>query len=60
MDNNPVVEYRFNWVSMDDENGKPHECLLLNDRDILFAFEGVEEQGSKNPLIMPNKKIIAM
>lgn len=60
MDNNPVVEYRFNWVSMDDENGKPQECLLLNDRDILFAFEGVEEQGSKNPLIMPNKKIIAM
>ena len=44
LDNNPVIKYNFNWVTIDDENGNPQECLLLNDRDILYAFEGDEKE----------------
>ena len=43
LDNNPSLGYRFNWVTIDDEKGEPKECLLLNDRDILYVFEGEEK-----------------
>lgn len=43
LDNNPVLTYHFNWVTIDDEEGKPHECLLMQDRDILYAFKGEEK-----------------
>lgn len=56
---NSTIGYKFNWVVVDDEDGNPQECLLLNDRDILFAFEGEEVQGTKTPLIMPKKTIIS-
>lgn len=52
MDNNPVLEFKFNWITMDDEDGNSKECLLLNDRDVLFAFEG-EEKNER--LIVPDK-----
>lgn len=52
MDNNPSLGYRFNWVTIDDEYGEPQECLLLNDRDILYVFEGEE----KDDVIMVPKK----
>ena len=52
MDNNPAVGYRFNWITIDDENGEPHEYLLLNDRDIEYVFEGEEKN---NALITPGK-----
>lgn len=52
MDNNPVLEFKFNWITMDDEEGNSKECLLLNDRDVLFAFEG-EEKNER--LIVPDK-----
>ena len=42
MDNNPSLGYKFNWVTIDDAEGNPQECLLLNDRDILYSFEGEE------------------
>lgn len=58
MDMNKVIDYRFNWITIDDENGNPQDCLLLNDRDVLFAFEGEEVQGVKNPIIAPQKKVI--
>lgn len=54
---NKVVDFRFNWVTIENEEG-PKECLLLNDRDVLFVFDGEEVQGVKNPLIMPKKKEI--
>ena len=44
IDNNPSLGFRFNWVTIDNENGEPQECLLLNDRDILYAFEGEERE----------------
>ena len=55
LDNNPTVSFNFNWVTIDDEEGTPMECLLLNDRDIIFVFEGEEKS---DVLITPNKKII--
>lgn len=53
---NQTLGYKFNWVQVDDEDGVPQDCLFLSDRDILFAFEGEEVQGTKNPIIMPSKK----
>ena len=55
MDNNPIMSIEFNWVTIDNEKGEPQDCLLLNDRDIRFVFEGEEKNES---LIMPDKKII--
>jgi hypothetical protein len=56
MDNNPTIRFNFNWVQVDDEGGNPKDCLLLNDRDILFIFEGEEVQGTKSPIVVPEKK----
>ena len=58
MDMNKVIDFKFNWVQVENEKGEMQECLLLNDRDIFFAFEGEEVQGVKNPIIMPNKSVI--
>lgn len=58
IDNNPTISYEFNWVTLDDEKGNPKDCLLLNDRDILYSFIGEEKQEDFKPLIMPKKKTI--
>lgn len=42
LDNNPVVEYRLNYVTLDREDGTEQECLLLSDRDVQYVFEGEE------------------
>ena len=56
LDNNPALGYRFNWVTIDDAEGNPQECLLLNDRDIEYVFEGEEKD---NVIVAPGKpKII--
>ena len=55
MDMNKVVKWNLPWVIVDDENGKPQDCLLLNDRDIQFVFEG-EEVNEK--IISPDKPSI--
>lgn len=57
LDNNPTIGYHFNWVTIDDENNEPQECLLLNDRDIQYVFEGEEKDdiiqvSGKKPLII--------
>lgn len=55
IDNNPVLRYNFNWVLMEDKDGKQMECLLLNDRDIMYSFVGFETNES---VLVPEKKII--
>lgn len=52
---NKVVKWNLPWVTVDDEEGKPQECLLLTDRDIEFVFEGEEVN---EPIIVPKKKIL--
>lgn len=44
LDNNPTLTYALNWVTMDDRNGNPQDCLLLTDRDIMYVFEGEEKE----------------
>lgn len=55
LDNNPIIEFKFNWVKIYDEEDKPNECLLLNDRDIEYVFKGEEK---KENVIIPEKKLI--
>ena len=42
LDANPVLQYVFNWVDMEDENGESKPYLLLDERDVMYAFEGEE------------------
>lgn len=56
LDNNPTLTYQFNWVTMDDEHGNPQNYLLLNDRDILYTFEGEEEPD--NIILQDKPKLI--
>lgn len=43
LDNNPVVSWHFNWVTLEEKDGEPQECLLMEDRDIQYVFEGEEK-----------------
>lgn len=55
LDDNPKIRYNLNWVTMDNKDGNQMDCLLLNDRDILYTFEGEE----KDEIIkIPSKKVI--
>lgn len=55
MDNNPKIRYNFNWITMDDKDGNPTDSLLLNDRDVLYVFEGEEVDDA---IITPSRKVI--
>ena len=57
MDNNPIIRTEFNWVTVYDENDRPQRCLLLNDRDISYVYEGEEKWGN---VIVPDTKIITL
>ena len=59
LDNNPSLGYKFNWVTVDDEKGNPQECLLINDRDVEYVFEG-EEKNNTIILPSPDKKTLIM
>lgn len=52
---NPVLEYRFDIVEMDDKN-----YLLLQDRDIQFIIEDYEEveEPKKSSIIEPPSIIV--
>lgn len=52
MDMNKVIKWNLPWIVIDDEQGNPQDCLLLNDRDIKFVFEGEETNDS---IIIPDK-----
>lgn len=60
---NSTIGYSIPIVDMDDENGNPVKRLFLNDRDIVFVFEGEEIEENqleemKTKLIMPKDKKI--
>lgn len=50
---NKIKEFRFNWIDLYNEDGTSQECLYMDQQDIMFAFEGKEVQGKKNPIIVP-------
>lgn len=56
LDNNPALGYHFNWVTIDNTFGEPQECLLLNDRDVLYVFEG--EERDDNIIVNKGPKLI--
>ena len=56
LDNNPTMKFSFNTVSIDDEDGKSHLCLLLTDRDVEYIFEGEEKETSS--IVVPDNKLI--
>lgn len=62
MDNNPTVALKLNWVVMDGKDGSQQECLLLNDRDVFYVFEGeeVKEEAPKSSIILPKAQIIGI
>lgn len=49
LDNNPKIRYNLKWVTIDDKDGNPQECLLFQDRDVEYIFEG-EEKETQSPL----------
>lgn len=53
LNNNPVLDYHLNWVTIDEEDGKTKDCLVLKDRDVQYVFEGEEK---KEALMTPGKK----
>jgi len=55
LDNNPVVEYALNWITIDDADGESGDYLLLTDRDIMYVFTG--EEKDEAPIILPKKKV---
>ena len=50
---NKIKEWRFNWVNVNDQ-----DCLLIDQQDVMFAFEGEEVQGVKNPILVPDKSLV--
>lgn len=57
MDLDKVVRWDIPWIIVDDAEGKPQDCLLINDRDVKFVFEGEEKNES---IIIPDKPTIIM
>lgn len=56
---NSTIGYNMPWVTINDIENNPQECLLLVDRDIEFVFEGEEiQEEPKSKLIMPKNKIM--
>lgn len=57
LDNNKTIKWNLPWVTIDDEKGNPIECLLLNDRDIKFVFEGKE---TNEKILLADKKPVLL
>ena len=58
---NSTIGYQMPWVTIDDAEGNPQECLMLIDRDIEYVFEGEEVKEVKETetkLILPREKKI--
>ena len=52
---NKVKRWNFNWVTVNDQ-----DCLVIDQQDVMFGFEGEEVQGVKNPIIIPKEKKIIL
>ena len=52
---NKVKRWNFNWVTVNDQ-----DCLVIDQQDVMFGFEGEEVQGVKNPIIVPKEKKIIL
>lgn len=41
---NSVVRYQFNFVDLENSKGETQQCLFICDRDVMYVFEGEEEE----------------
>lgn len=55
LDNNKILTYNLKWLTLDNEDGTQQECLLLNDRDIQYVFEG--EEKDEPVIVIPSKVV---
>jgi len=56
LDDNPTVRYALNWLTLDGGDGRREECLLLQDRDVLYAFDG--EETDAPAIELPEKRLM--
>ena len=52
---NKIKKWNFNWVTVNDQ-----DCLVIDQQDVMFGFEGEEVQGVKNLIIVPKEKKIIL
>ena len=52
---NKIKKWNFNWVTVNDQ-----DCLVIDQQDVMFGFDGEEVQGVKNPIIVPKEKKIIL
>lgn len=57
---NSTIGYNMPWVTIDDAEGNPQECLMLIDRDIEFVFKGEETDEEQSSLILPRKNKVLL
>lgn len=52
LDNNPIITWRFSWVTIEEKDNEPQDCLLIDNKDVLYVFEGEEKEDN---IILPGK-----
>jgi co-chaperonin GroES (HSP10) len=57
---NSTIGYNMPWVTIDDAEGNPQECLMLIDRDIEFVFNGEETDEEQSSLILPRENKVLL
>lgn len=57
---NSTIGYNMPWVTIDDAEGNPQECLMLIDRDIEFVFKGEEMDEEQSSLILPRENKVLL
>lgn len=55
LNNNPKLSVEIPTFPVYGDSNEVEECLLINDRDVQFVYEGEEVDDT---IIIPNKKII--
>lgn len=56
LDNNPKIRVVIPTEVIEDAEGNTQKVLIIQDRDIRFAFEGKEVPDLKNKIIVPKKE----
>jgi hypothetical protein len=67
MADNPIVDWRLNWVTMTDVEDNDVDCILVDQRDVKYIIEDCDEKTykpkvfnaseGKQQLILPSNRI---
>lgn len=55
---NPIIEEHLPIFEMDNEEGETTEFLMMDEKNVVFPFEGEEIEDEEPAIIVPQKKII--